>query len=424
MSVAQRTKSSPAVDLDSLVTVLDLIRGGAASTRPELSRLSGLGRNVVSQRVAQLVATGLVEEGPLAPSTGGRSARQLRFAADAGWVLAAELGATSIGVALADLSGGLVGEREEPADIAQGPDVVLARVDELFREVLDEQPEPVTVWGVGIGLPGPVEFETGQPVAPPIMPGWDGFKVRDYFAQRYAVPVWVDNDVNVMALGELRGGVARDDRDVVYIKIGTGIGAGLVSDGRLHRGAQGCAGDIGHIAVDEDVQVLCRCGKTGCLEALAGGAALGRDATSAAEDGRSALLAEALKAKGAVDAVDVARAAERGDPVSHELIGKSARLVGESLARIINFFNPSLVLIGGGVAEVGDSYLAEVRQVVLSRSLPLATRELRIQRSPLSDHSGLVGAALMVVDELMSPPLLGRWLHDGSPAGLPELVQR
>src|SRR4051812_7911178 len=410
-------------DLESLTAVLDMIRTGAAGTRPELARLSGLGRDVVGQRVAQLMAVALVQEGPPGPSTGGRSARRLRLAAETGFVLVAELGATSIGVALADLSGRLTGEREEPADVSLGPEKVLARVDELFSEVLREVGS-VSIWGVGIGLPGPVEFRTGLPVAPPIMPGWDGFDVRGYFAERYNAPVWVDNDVNVMALGELHGGVARDEKDLVYVKIGSGIGAGLVSEGRLHRGAQGCAGDIGHIAATDDPSVVCRCGKVGCLEALAGGAALGRDGTAAGREGRSKLLAEALESKGgALEASDVVAAARRGDAVSHEILARSATLVGEALARIVNFFNPSLVLIGGGVAEAGDTYLAVVRQVVFSRSLPLATRNLRILRSPLSDHSGLVGAALMVVQQLMTRRVLAEWVHHGTPAGRPELAE-
>jgi glucokinase-like ROK family protein len=422
MTTGEQQAPLVVTELDSVVVLLDLIRTGVARTRPELSRLTGLGRNVVAQRTRQLVATGLVAEGPLAQSTGGRSARELRFVAEAGHLLVAELGATSIGVALSDLTGNLIAEREEPGDVSEGPDVVLGRVDEMFREMLEQHPESVVIWGVGIGLPGPVEFRTGQPVAPPIMPGWDGFKVREFFAHRYDAPVWVDNDVNLMALGELRGGVARQDKDVVYLKIGTGIGAGLVSDGRLHRGAQGCAGDIGHVAVDGIHEVVCRCGKIGCLEALAGGAALARDARAAAEDGRSAALAAVLETNGVVTAADVANAARRGDPVSHQLLATSATLVGEALSRIVSFFNPSLVLVGGGVAEAGDAYLASIRQTVFSRSLPLATRHLKILPSALSDHSGLVGAALMVVEELMSRQRLGRWIERGTTAGMPELV--
>ena len=277
----------------------------------------------------------------------------------------------------------------------------------MFDDLVDSLPGDAHVWGVGVGLPGPVEFETGTPVSPPIMPGWDGFDVRSFFATRYHAPVWVDNDVNVMALGELRGGLATGHRDVVFVKIGTGIGAGLVSRGLLHRGAQGCAGDIGHMAVG-DSTVQCRCGQLGCLEALAGGFALGRDGLELARSGESPVLAAELAEGHEITAQAVVDAALRGDPAARGLITESARLLGEALARVVNFFNPSLVLIGGGVASAGDLYLRQVRLAVLDRSLPLATRSLEILQSPLADRAGLRGAAFMVVDELLSPTGLSR----------------
>src|SRR6266508_9793 len=421
VSVAQSATLSEGVD--AMLAVLDAVRYGGATTRPEIARASGLGRNVVAQRVAQLVDIGLLTNGALAPSTGGRAARELYFRADGGFLLVAELGATSLGVAMADLAGGLSLLREEPADIADGPDRILGRVTELFGEVLAERPG-TEVWGIGIGLPGPVEFATGRPVAPPIMPGWDGFDVRRYFAERFDVPVWVDNEVNAMALGELRGGLAQRHRDVIYVKIGSGIGAGLISQGRLHRGAQGCAGDIGHTAVSEDSSVICRCGNVGCLEALAGGAALARDGAIAAKNGSSPYLARLVANGGTVTAQAIAEAASHGDATAVQMLRRSAHLVGETLASMVNFFNPSLILIGGGVAEAGDMYLAEIRRSVFERSLPLATRALQIVRSPLGDQAGLRGAAFMVIDELLSADRFGAWIGAGSPAGRPELASR
>lgn len=409
-----------AVDLlDTVVTVLDLVRSGTARTRPEITRISGLGRNVVTQRVAQLLDSGLVAEGPLGQSTGGRAPRELHFRSDAGHVLVAELGATSTSVALSDLAGRLIDQATEPSDVTDGPELILGRVAARFEELLKSH--DVEVWGVGIGLPGPVEFTTGTPVAPPIMPGWDGFDVRGYFAGRFSAPTWVDNDVNVMALGELRDGLARGRQDVIYVKVGSGIGAGLVSKGSLHRGAQGCAGDVGHIAAVADSQVVCRCGQHGCLEALAGGAALAREGRLAAQRGESPFLAKLDRANREITGADVGRAAVHGDPRSVELVTTSARLVGETLSQLVNFFNPSLILLGGGVTEVGDLYLATVRQMVLSRSLPLATRSLLIERSPLGNTAGLKGAAFMVIDELLSRERLGLWIEEGSPAGQPAL---
>ncbi|WP_405418147.1 ROK family protein [Pseudonocardia alni] len=410
--------------LDTLVTVLDLVRSGGARTRPELARRSGLGRTVVSQRLGQLEAAGLVTEGDLGTSTGGRAPRELRFRADAGVLLVASLGVTGFDAGVADLSGRLVDHRSRAWDIATGPEASLSRVESLFDELLADRGAPA-VWGVGLGVPGPVEFASGRPVAPPIMPGWDGYPVRDRLATRYDAPAFVDNEVNLMALGEYRAGRGVGSPDLVLVKIGTGIGAGLISGGRLHRGAQGSAGDIGHVGLTGSVpgaeQVVCRCGNVGCLEAFAGGAALARDATAAALDNRGEHLTERLAKAGEITSDDVVRAAEFGDRVAVELLSRAGRLVGDTVAAIVNFFNPSTILLGGRVGTSGDLLLAGVRQSVYRRSLPLATRDLQIARASLGERAGPTGAGCMVVDELFGRDLLARWIPHGSPAGMPGL---
>jgi glucokinase-like ROK family protein len=405
--------------LDSLVTVLDLVRSAPERSRPEIARLSGLGRNVVSHRVSQLVHRGLVSDGTLL-STGGRAARGLRLNAGAGHILVAELGVTSISVGLSDLSGNLLDQITEPSDINDGPEPVLKRVELNFEILL--RSHPVDVWGVGIGVPGPVEFTTGTLASPPTMPGWDGFDVRSYFSARFNVATWVDNEVNLMALGELRDGLARGTQDFIYVKVGSGIGAGLVSQGRLHRGEKGCAGDIGHINTSPESLIVCRCGQRGCLEAQAGGAALARQGREAAFSGESPFLARLADSGHEITAADVGRGAIHGDQRSVEIVTASARLVGDTLASLVNFFNPSLILLGGGVTRIGDLYLATVRQMVLRRSLPLATRSLLIDRSPLGATVGMKGAAFMVIDKLLSRDHIGTWIRMSSPAGHPELA--
>ena len=405
--------------LDALVLVLDEIRLGRSRSRSELVERTGLGRAIVAQRVGELIERGLVVEGDTGPSTGGRPPRQLTFRAGAGHLLVADLGATSIDVALTSLDGRILAHRDEPAEIEAGPEAGLERVEELFDQlVATTQAVPGRLWGIGIAVPGPVEFATGRPISPPIMPGWDGYPIRERFAGRYGAPVWVDNDVNVLALGESRSGVAAGHRDVVVVKIGTGIGAGIISDGRLHRGAQGSAGDVGHIQVTDDPAVVCRCGNIGCLEALAGGAALGRAGEQAALDGRSSRLGTALDQRGRVTAEDVARAASGGDPVAVALLQQAGRLVGSMLASVVNFFNPSLIVVGGGVANSPDLLLASIRESVYRRSLPLATRDLLIQRSSLGGLAGVIGASSMVVDELFSRDAIAQWIAAGDPTEL------
>jgi glucokinase-like ROK family protein len=413
----------PEESLGSLVTVLDEIRLGRSRSRGDLVASTGFSRRIVARRVDELLDHGLVVEGDTGPSTGGRPPRQLTFRGDAGHVLVADLGATSIDVAMTTLDGHILAHLDEPADIAAGPDATLARVDDLFAELRATcRTPPGLLWGVGIGIPGPVEFGTGRPTSPPVMPGWDGYPLRDRFSERYGAPVWVDNDVNLLALGEWRSGVAAGHDNVVVVKIGTGIGAGIIAGGRIHRGAQGSAAEVGHIQVSDDRSVVCRCGKTGCLEAFAGGEAIARDGLAAARDGRSPWLREVLERRGVVTAEDVARAASLGDPVGVDLLQAAGRRVGIMLASVVSFFNPSLIVIGGGVSRSGDALIEAVSEGVRARSLPLATHDLQIRRSSLGGLAGVTGGSAMVVDLLFSRATLARWVEAGTPSGMPEVA--
>ena len=404
--------------LDALVAILAEVRAAGSRSRSELVARTGLTRGVVAQRLAELVELGLVAEGEVGPSTGGRPPRRVAFRSEAGHLLVADLGATSIDVAVTDLDGRILGHRDEPADVSAGPERCLSRVEELFDQLTAATRDlPGRLWGVGIGVPGPVEFRSGRPVSPPIMPGWDRYPVRERFAQRYGAPVWVDNDVNILALGEWRSGIAVGHDNVVVVKIGTGIGAGIISNGRIHRGTQGAAGDVGHIQVVDAASIVCRCGNVGCLEALAGGAAIARDGEEAAVNGRSERLRVALEQHGRVTAEDVARAASFGDPLAVSLLQSAGHRVGLVLASVVNFFNPSLIVVGGGVAQSGDQLLAAIRETVYRRSLPLATRDLVVQRSSLGALAGVVGASAMVIEQLFSRESLRRWVMTGQATG-------
>lgn len=405
------------VVLDGLALVLNEIRSAGSRSRADLVSRTGLSRGVLSQRLGELLELGLVTEGEVGPSTGGRPPRRVSFRGDAGHLFVADLGATSIDVAITDLDGRILGHRDEPADVADGPERCLARVEELFDQLIAATRDvPGRLWGVGIGVPGPVEFRSGRPISPPIMPGWDRYPVRERFAARYDAPVWVDNDVNILALGEWRSGIAVGHDNVVVLKIGTGIGAGIISNGRMHRGALGAAGDVGHIQVVDAATVVCRCGNVGCLEALAGGAALARDGETAARSGRSERMRVALEQHGRVTAEDVSRAASFGDPVAVAMLQAAGHRVGLVVASVVNFFNPSLVVVGGGVAQSGDQMLAAIRETVYRRSLPLATRELAVQRSSLGALAGVIGAAGMVLEQLFARDSLARRLADRRPA--------
>jgi glucokinase-like ROK family protein len=413
------TNRSRPEDPGSLSLVLDLVRNRTALSQPAIMHRSGLGRTVVARRVSELKAVGLLEEGPLGLSTGGRAPRQLTFRGNAGVLLVAELGSTSLAVGLADLTGRLLKDHEEPAHVLDDadPELTLSRLESLFDDLYEGIPAPrPPIWGIGIGVLGPVDAETARPTQLPFMPCWGDYPIRERFGSRYGVPVWVDNEVNLMALGEYRQGVGEGTDELIFIKVGYGIAAGIIAGGRLQRGAQGAAGEVGHITVVEDESVACWCGNTGCVNQLASGAAITRDAVDAVP--HSLYLKQVVANGQPVDARAVAAGAAVGDLTCLELLIRAGRYIGRMAAILVNVCNPAMIIIGGAVARAGDPFLAVIRQEIYRRSFPLASRDLRVSLSPLSDRAGLVGAAFMVSDELMSPQHLPAWIDNGSPAGL------
>ena len=398
-------------EMTSLLRIVNMVRTGEATTRPEIGRVTGLGRGVVTQRVDHAIELGYLEDGEFGPSSGGRAPRTLRFRGEQGTIVVCALGALHIHVGIAALDGDVIDQTHRAWDIGRGPAETLDTAMAMIDEVLGRGPN-APVWGVAVGVPGPVDFESGRPVAPPIMPGWNGFDVRRRFEQRYDAPVWVDNDVNLLALGE-RARRHEQSPDLIYCKVGSGIGAGLLSHGRIHRGANGAAGDIGHVRV-RDADAICRCGKVGCLEAVAGGWALVRDAEAAIADGATGSLAQRAAAGEPPTPETIARAAEDGDALAIGLIQRSARDVGESVAALVNMFNPGVIVIGGAVAAAGELFLAEVRQRVYELSLPLATRDLSIVQSVNDVREPLRGGAEMVREQLFDATF-PRWFGQGHP---------
>ncbi|MFC3688763.1 ROK family transcriptional regulator [Aquipuribacter hungaricus] len=376
--------------------LLALLRDGVPRTRSELAGMTGLSRSTVAQRVDALLACRLIGPAGDAVSTGGRPPTQFAFDPSSGLVLAADLGATYARLGVTDLAGRVLVERQDDLEIGDGPDRVLSWVVDRGRELLAPLESPGRrLVGVGIGLPGPVEHATGRPIDPPIMPGWDGYDVVERLRRDLGVVVAVDNDVNVMALGERFIAWPGVDH-LVFVKVGTGIGAGIISDGELRRGAQGAAGDLGHMQVPRAADVLCRCGNSGCLEAVAGGAALVRE-----------LSARGLPVRTSRDVADLAR---HGDLAVVRELREAGRAIGEVLAHVVSMLNPSVVVVGGSLASTGEHLLAGVREVVYRRSLPLATQHLRIVASGTGEHAGVVGAAVMVIERVLSPDEVDRTL--------------
>lgn len=372
--------------------LFQLLRDGKARTRAELALTTGLARSTVAARIDALISSGLVGPAGEASSSGGRPPSRFAFNPAARSVLAVDVGATHVIVAVTDLGGNVLSERRLSQDVADGPEAVLGRVVEEGKTLLSEAGRTTAdLAGIGIGLPGPVEHATGMPVKPPIMPGWDGFDVVRYVQRSLPVPVLVDNDVNIMALGE-RTAYWPEHDNFLFIKVATGIGAGIISSGELQRGANGTAGDLGHVRVPRGDDVLCRCGNYGCLEALASGPAVARELASLG------LPAE----KGS----DVLRLVGEGNLQAIQALRQAGRDVGDVLATVVNLLNPSVIVIGGSLGQAGEHLMAGVREVVYRRSLPLATSHLRIALSMAGDQAAILGASQMVTQHVLSPAVI------------------
>jgi glucokinase-like ROK family protein len=378
-------------------TVLDLIRftpGGIS--RAEIARRMDLSRAAVTTIVNDLLATKIIREAESRSVMSGRPPIVLEINPASGYVVGIDFGATHLHLLLSDISARILEELEVEIDIQDGPDACLEEADTHLRDILKKGKLDLTdVLAIGVGVPGPIASEEGTVIAPPIMPGWDRYPIRDSLQKMWDRPVSVNNDAELGALGEWASGAGRTERNLVYIKVGTGIGAGLLMDGQIYRGVTGSAGEIGHLTIDENGPI-CACGNQGCLEALAGGRAIARQAQEAVQNGLRTQLTS-IQPLGKITARDVAAAARRGDLVAQQILANAGSHIGIALAGLVNMFNPGMVIIGGGVAQTGDILLEPMRQTVERRSLPAATRVVRITTAMLGRRSSSMGAVVQAL---------------------------
>ena len=386
------------------VEVMRALRKQGRISRTELSNITGWSKAKTSQEIRSLVDKGYLVEFGEGASQGGRKPRLLLLNNQLGYVAGIDIGATSLDIALADITGLILQRCSEPTDVHLSPEAVFGRCSELLLELIQTQGlTPTQVLGIGVDVPGPVDFSRGVLVAPPLMPAWENFPIRDFFKSTFSSAfVVVDNDVNIMALGEQRAGDGVGVDHFIFVKIGTGIGAGIISNGKIHRGNDGSAGDIGHICVDKNGP-LCACGNRGCLEAMAAGPAIAFRAMESARNGSSPVLKKMLEARGGIlRPEDVNAACREGDQAALDIIRDSGQMIGDVLASLVNFFNPSHIFIGGGIANFGNHLLVAIRRAVLHRSLPLATTHLSIKFSRMGLNAGVLGAISLVLDYLFA----------------------
>jgi glucokinase-like ROK family protein len=408
-SHANGTKKRPRFTAPILVNsaeveVMRALRRQGRISRTEISNITGWSKAKASQEIRSLVDKGYLIEFGEGVSQGGRKPRLLRINNQLGYIAGIDIGATSLDIALADVTGLILQRCSETTDVHFKPEVVLGRCTELLLELVQAQGAiSDQILGIGIGVPGPVDLARGVLVAPPLMPEWENYLIRDFFKRTFpSAFVVVDNDVNLMALGEQRAGDGVGVDHFIFIKIGTGIGAGIISNGKIHRGSDGSAGDIGHICVDKNGP-LCAFGNKGCLEAMAAGPAIASKAIEAAQNGSSPSLSQIRESKGGViRPEDVNAACREGDQAALDIIRDSRQMIGDVLASLVNFFNPSHIFIGGGIANFGNHLLVAIRRAVLHRSLPLATTHLSIKFSRMGSNAGIVGAISLALDYLFT----------------------
>jgi len=371
---------------ESAGDVLELVRSGRASTRSDLRRVTGMSRTAVVSRVSALAEAGLLLVGEELASTGGRPPGGLTFNADAGVVLAAAVGRSRSQLAVFDLLGRERGSSSVDHAVGAGPDEVMPAVAAHLSELLEHVTRPVL--GIGLSLPGTVDPARGVSVDSPVMGGWDGADLAPYLETVARAPLYVGNDADVLARSE-RLGHAVTLHDLIVLKASTGLGLGIIAEGRVVSGHLGGAGEIGHTKVDDARGRPCRCGDTGCLETLAGGWAL-----------VARLEAQGREVGHVRDVVALALA---GDPGARALLRESGRQLGEVLAVAINLLNPQAVVVGGDMGAAFDVYAAGIRESVYSRASALATRDLQFLPSTFGDRAGLVGCASMALDQVLSP---------------------
>ncbi|SEK91827.1 Sugar kinase of the NBD/HSP70 family, may contain an N-terminal HTH domain [Streptacidiphilus jiangxiensis] len=368
----------------NLERVLRAVRMAGSLTQAEIARSTGLSAATVSNIVRELSEAGTVVVTPT--SSGGRRARSVSLSADAGIVVGVDFGHSHLRVAIGNLAHRVLAEESEPIDTDASADQGFGRTEQLVARLLEQTGFPAEkVIGVGLGVPGPIDVETGALGSTAILPGWTGIAPAKELSRRLGMPVLVDNDANLGALGELVWGAGRGLSDLAYIKVSSGVGAGLVISGQIYRGPGGTAGEIGHITLDEAGPV-CRCGNRGCLETFVG----------------ARHILGLLQQSHGVDLTmpKVVQLAQRGDLGCRRVIADVGRQIGTGVANLCNLLNPRRVILGGDLAEAGDLVLDPIRESVARYAIPSAARQLSVVPGTLGGRAEVLGALALVMSEM------------------------
>lgn len=399
--------SSPIGSLKNLskYLILDMIRftpGGIS--RADLARRTKLTRAAVSGIVGDLIKAGLVRESEAGPARGGRRSVLLEINPEGGYVIGIDVGISDVSLILADFSARVLDESEVSFDSHQMPEVGLHQIDESLRSLLERAGLTLEhIQAIGVGLPGPVLVDRDVLASQMLMPGWENYPIRTYMEELWHCSISLHSVAQLGALGEWACGAGRGEQNLAYIKVGSEISTGLILGGKLYRGTNGYAGEIGHMLVTEE-RALCACGKYGCLSAVAGGIAIARKAREAVYADRRTRLAD-IEPTERITARDVAYAASLGDLVAQQIVTRAGSYVGIAAAQLVNMLNPGLIIVGGGISQMGDLLIEPLRQATNEYSWMPAARSVRITAAMLGRRSSGMGAVIQALN-LALPRLL------------------
>jgi predicted NBD/HSP70 family sugar kinase len=360
--------------------LLDALRSRGSASRADLARLTGLSRSTVSTLVSDLQSSGLVVErdDSARPSQQGRPPTLLTLDQSAGLILGINFDHEHVHVAIADLSRTILAERIRPLDVDNAAEAALSAAVELADDVVAEAGlDSERILCAGVALSGPIDRATGTVHAGKILPGWNGIRPVAELEARLSLTIHLDNDANLGALAEVTIGAGIGVRDAVYLMVSGGIGAGLILNGELYRGHGGTAGELGHVLVDESGPI-CRCGNRGCLETFAGGPA----------------IVDLLRRSHTDDLTfeRVIELAIEGDSGARRAIGDAGRVLGRSVATMVNAFNPELIIVGGYMSAAGDVLLDPLREAVHRYAIQSAAQDVRITGGVLGERAEVLGA--------------------------------
>lgn len=383
--------------------IMQFIQENDNVARRDVTEFVRLSRTKVTQHIQRLFSLGILDEVNELESSGGRPARVLALKSDFCYLCGVALGATSVHVSIADFQGNILQTVIEPIIVSSDPKTIFSRVLSIIEDLLEALSIPaIKLCAFGVGAPAPINSASGRIDSPAIMLGWQEFSIHDYIHQYFPdVLIRVENDVDIMAIGEQVAGLGIPHENFVVVKIATGIGCGIICRDELYAGVAGYSGHIGHVSIARDGPI-CYCGNTGCLEKIAAGPAMVEMALKAIERNESVILARKFhQNNGIITTEDIGSAAAHGDKIANEIIVQSGERIGQVLATIVSFFNPGLIIIGGGVSLIGPQLLTSIQRTVIDYSLPISTQNLGIRLSELGSEARHIGSVQLALQQLL-----------------------